>query len=229
MATPEEIKYWIGYAGHRGFNSEKEVRDFVFRRLQANDEQFAGVFAPSGQKKNQDLAKTLPVYKALSKFFIGYPQKSDPSPPLVDIDNIEFSSILNKGMKGMNINGNWITWPINSTGYPHHDDINAKYYGDRGNIGVQATNWFNGILTIYTPYGLFAEETQEPIEAFHGPRGSGSKLIIDSGDKNFEGTFQDYNTQRREYEMNSEENALAWVRKNCKFASQAGKGKPLFL
>ena len=124
--------------------------------------------------------------------------------------------MLPKGHKGMLIDGDFRTWRVDRTGFPHHDEVQEKYFMHMF-PDVRATHWFDGTLNIDSYADLFSDETKIPINAFYGNRGSFSKMFINSSSGNFEGAFRDYQEAERRHE--AAEPARAWIRSNCRFST----------
>jgi hypothetical protein len=140
---------------------------------------------------------------------------------------MDFGSELSPGSKGMAINGDWVTWKCDSTGDPHHDEI-CEFYYHRMEPELTACLWFDNTLSIFSPYDLFDHRTQYPISQVRMASKMSLKLRIDaeSGGNVFEGSLSQYrvaeennSTQEDEYE-NENVHLIAWVLKNCRFASR---------
>jgi len=140
-------------------------------------------------------------------------------------EEIDFGSQLSIGSKGMLINDNWITWQIDKSGYPHHDNIAERYY--KWNIdeqNVKATYWFDGILSVFSLYPLFDERTQIPLRNVYGSTYK-VKLSIeaDMGGESFNGTYAEYKKAEQAWEEQNQPVSVAWVRSNCRFAKRPAR------
>lgn len=128
----------------------------------------------------------------------------------------DFGSMLGVGHKGMLLeDGNWVTWQVDASGWPDHGEVQEACFKYQNTL-VTATHWFDSSLSIFSDEP-FSEQTQGVVHSFHGNRGSGSKIIIETMDgPTWEGDFRKYQKELYDYDVVGK-----WVLRNCRFATRA--------